>query len=113
MVPLCLLPTVTLWRTADHDGTETGHSLTLTEFPEGYKHAGSYQGIIAESSYSDQFMRMKLTTENAKRNYRMGSLTLGEFIERAYVVYGKRKAKGFVRLAIKSHLIEFRNHSLG
>jgi hypothetical protein len=35
-------------------------------------------------------------------------LTLGEFINSVYDVWGKRRAKGIVRLAIKAHLIEFR-----
>ena len=34
--------------------------------------------------------------------------TFGEFIAMVYKVCGKRNATGFVRLAIKSHLIEFR-----
>jgi len=42
----------------------------------------------------------------------MGSLTLGEFIELAYGIYGKRKARGFVHLAMKAHLVEFRDRSL-
>ena len=39
-------------------------------------------------------------------------LTFGEFVERVYDVCGKRKAEGIVRIAIKAHLIEFRNHTL-
>jgi hypothetical protein len=35
-------------------------------------------------------------------------LTLGEFIMAVYDVWGKRRARGIVRLAIKAHLIEFR-----
>jgi hypothetical protein len=33
-------------------------------------------------------------------------LTLGEFIERVYDAYGKRRAAGVVRLALKAHMIE-------
>ena len=33
--------------------------------------------------------------------------TFGEFVTRAYDVYGKRKGSGFVQLAIHAHLIEF------
>jgi hypothetical protein len=33
---------------------------------------------------------------------------VGEFIASVYDAYGKRKARGIVRLAIKAHLIEFR-----
>jgi hypothetical protein len=79
--------------------------------PAACEQTGSYQGIIDESSGSSQFVNIKLTTENAKSNYSKRSLTFGEFIERAYGVYGKRKARGFVQLAIKAHLIEFRDHS--
>ena len=35
-------------------------------------------------------------------------LRIGEFIANVYDLLGKRKARGFVRLAIKAHLIEFR-----
>ena len=41
---------------------------------------------------------------NSKKKYR----TFGEFIEGVYNVCGKRKAAGIVRLAMESHLIEFR-----
>ncbi len=36
------------------------------------------------------------------------TVTLGEFIVAAYEAWGKRKARGFVKLAIKTHLIEAR-----
>ncbi|MEK7684238.1 MAG: hypothetical protein AAB466_02320 [Verrucomicrobiota bacterium] len=39
---------------------------------------------------------------------RKKSLTFGEFITAAYDTWGKRRAKGIVRLAVKAHLIEFR-----
>jgi len=45
-----------------------------------------------------------------KNNHRKKSLTLGEFIACVYDGCGKRKALGFVRLAIKSHMVEFRGH---
>jgi len=45
-----------------------------------------------------------------KNHDRKRYLTLGEFIERVYDVCGKRKARGIVRLALKSHLVEIRNH---
>jgi hypothetical protein len=31
-------------------------------------------------------------------------------VEQIYNVCGKRKARGMVRLALKAHFIEFRNH---
>ncbi|MGA2028818.1 MAG: hypothetical protein ABSG87_01930 [Verrucomicrobiota bacterium] len=43
-----------------------------------------------------------------KSNCRKKSLTFGEFIARVYDVWGERKARGIVLLAIKTHLIEFR-----
>jgi hypothetical protein len=36
------------------------------------------------------------------------SLTLGEFITQVYDVCGKQKAKGIVRFAMETRLIEFR-----
>ena len=38
---------------------------------------------------------------------RKHQLTLGELIQSAYNIFGKRKARGVVRLAIKAHLIQF------
>ncbi len=35
-------------------------------------------------------------------------LTFGDFVAGSYRAWGKRKAEGMIRLAIKSHLIEFR-----
>ncbi len=35
-------------------------------------------------------------------------LTFGDFVAGVYAVWGCRKAKGIVRLAIKTHMIEFR-----
>ena len=34
--------------------------------------------------------------------------TFGDFVAGVYHACGKRQAKGIIRLAIKSHLIEFR-----
>jgi len=36
------------------------------------------------------------------------NVTLGEFIMAAYEAWGKRRARGAVRLAIKMHLVESR-----
>jgi hypothetical protein len=47
-----------------------------------------------------------------KAHKRKRNLTFGEFVERVYDVCGKRKAGGIVRLAFKSHLVEFRNRAL-
>jgi hypothetical protein len=38
-------------------------------------------------------------------------LTFGDFVTGCYQAWGKRRARGVIRLAVKSHLIEFRNHS--
>jgi hypothetical protein len=35
-------------------------------------------------------------------------MTFGDFVAGVYGVWGRRKAKGVVKLAIKMHLIEFR-----
>jgi hypothetical protein len=35
-------------------------------------------------------------------------LTFGDFVVGVYHTWGKRKAKGIIQLAIKSHVIEFR-----
>jgi hypothetical protein len=34
-------------------------------------------------------------------------LTFGDFVAGSYRAWGKRKAEGIIRLAVKSHLIEF------
>jgi len=39
-------------------------------------------------------------------------MTFGEFIARIYDIYGKRKASGIVRLAVKAHWVEFCGHDL-
>lgn len=45
---------------------------------------------------------------NMKPNSKKKPLTFGDFIAGGYRAWGKRKAMGIIRLAIKSHLIEFR-----
>ena len=35
-------------------------------------------------------------------------LTFGDFVAGSYRARGKRRASGFIRLTLKSHLIEFR-----
>jgi len=42
-----------------------------------------------------------------KINHKQKALTLGEFIASVYDAHGKHTARGFVRLAIKAHLVEF------
>ena len=41
-----------------------------------------------------------------KANQNVKTVTLGEFIMAAYKAWGKRRARGVVRLAIKTHLVE-------
>jgi hypothetical protein len=43
-----------------------------------------------------------------KTNCRKRRLTFGEFIMAVYDVWGKRRARGIVWLAVNAHLIEFR-----
>ena len=43
-----------------------------------------------------------------KAPYKKKALKFGEFIASVYDGCGERKARGFVRFAIKAHLIEFR-----
>jgi hypothetical protein len=43
-----------------------------------------------------------------KDNQNKKSVTLGEFIMAAYDTWGKRRGRGVVRLAIKTHLVEVR-----
>jgi hypothetical protein len=43
-----------------------------------------------------------------KINHKKKALTFGEFISGIYDACGKQKAKGIVRLAVKTHWIEFR-----
>ena len=50
----------------------------------------------------------RFTLQRMKTHCRKSSLTFGEFITRVYDAWGKRKAKGVVRLAVKAHLVEFR-----
>ncbi len=35
-------------------------------------------------------------------------LTFGDFVAGGYRAWGKRRAEGIIRLAVKSHMIEFR-----
>jgi len=35
-------------------------------------------------------------------------LTFGDFVAASYRAWGKRRAGGIIRLAVKAHLIEFR-----
>jgi hypothetical protein len=44
---------------------------------------------------------------NMKPKSRKRSLTFGEFVAHVYDVWGERKGRGIVHLAIKTHLIEF------
>jgi hypothetical protein len=39
------------------------------------------------------------------------ALTLGEFILAAYQVWGRRRASGYVWLALKTRLVEFRGQN--
>jgi hypothetical protein len=34
-------------------------------------------------------------------------LTFGDFVAGAYCAWGKRRAKGFIQLALKAHVVEF------
>jgi hypothetical protein len=42
-----------------------------------------------------------------KPNSKTKLLTFGEFVAGSYRAWGKRKALGIIRLAVKAHLIEF------
>jgi|HubBroStandDraft_1064217.scaffolds.fasta_scaffold241208_2 hypothetical protein len=43
-----------------------------------------------------------------KTQPRKKPLTFGEFVAGAYRAWGERCAKGYIQLAIKAHVIEFR-----
>lgn len=45
-----------------------------------------------------------------KTNKNKKAMTFGEFIEGIYDTCGRQSANGIVRLAVKSHLVEFRKH---
>jgi hypothetical protein len=45
-----------------------------------------------------------------KTNCRKKPLTFGEFIASVYDACGRQKAEGIVRLAVNTHLVEFRGH---
>ena len=42
-----------------------------------------------------------------RTNCRKKRLTFGAFIMGVYDTFGRQKAKGIVRLAVKAHLVEF------
>ena len=44
----------------------------------------------------------------SKANRRQRVLQFGDFIVGAYQAWGRRRAKGFVRLAVNARLVEFR-----
>jgi hypothetical protein len=50
-------------------------------------------------------------TLHMKTHPRKKPLTFGEFVAAAYRVWGERRAKGFIQLALKAHLIEFRGQN--
>jgi hypothetical protein len=39
-------------------------------------------------------------------------LTFGAFIAGGYRAWGKRKAKGIIQLAVKTHMVEFRGQQI-
>jgi hypothetical protein len=43
-----------------------------------------------------------------KTNPTKKQLTFGDFVAGGYRIWGKRRALGIIRLAVKSHMIEFR-----
>jgi G3E family GTPase len=45
---------------------------------------------------------------NVKTNGKKRALTFGDFVAAAYRAWGKRRAKGFVWLAVNAQLVEFR-----
>jgi hypothetical protein len=45
---------------------------------------------------------------NIRNDDKKRVLLFGDFIAAAYRVWGSRRAKGFVRLAVNAHLVEFR-----
>ena len=54
---------------------------------------------------ADQIPQMKAQSKRRP-------LTFGDFVAGVYHTWGKRKAKGIIQLAIKSHVIEFRGTEL-
>lgn len=48
---------------------------------------------------------------NKKTSSNKKPWTFGDFVAGGYRVWGKRKALGLIRLAIKAHVIEFQGHS--
>jgi hypothetical protein len=44
----------------------------------------------------------------AKTRLKKQPLTFGDFVAGGYHAWGKRRAEGIIRLAVKSHMVEFR-----
>jgi hypothetical protein len=66
-------------------------------------------GCVKESGWNTPWNGMVhgLKMLNMKPKSRKRSLTFGEFVAHVYDVWGERKGRGIVHLAIKAHLIEF------
>jgi hypothetical protein len=45
--------------------------------------------------------------ERRKLGFENQAFTFGAFVAGAYRVWGKRKAKGIIHLAVRAHMIEF------
>lgn len=45
-----------------------------------------------------------------KKNQKKQPLTFGDLIAKVYAAYGRQKARRIVRLAVNSHLVQFRGH---
>jgi len=60
------------------------------------------------SSFSSSTPRHEPNKPNIETHNARTRLTFGDFIRWTYDVYGKRKAKGIVTLAINARLLEFR-----
>jgi hypothetical protein len=50
----------------------------------------------------------EMSTQQIKAHPRKRPLTFGDFVAGVYHVWGKRRAKGIIDLAIKVHVIQFR-----
>ena len=57
-------------------------------------------------------MKANQTIPAMKDRFKKKPLTFGEFVAACYRACGKRRANGVIRLAVKSHMIEFRGHDL-
>jgi len=53
-------------------------------------------------------LHLSLPSLITKAHPEKSPLTLGDLVAGCYRAWGKRKAEGMIRLAIKSHFIEFR-----